>query len=98
MKSACIATGLAVPTYSYMCSLQIARRTYHLDSYRLPVVAMAAGFEDFPHHDAVADAEACAAIMIHAADRYGAIDLVELGGYSGVRISSTVAAPAAAAS
>lgn len=62
MKSACIATGLTVPTYSYMCSLQVARKTYHLDSYRLPVVAMAAGFEDFPHHDAVADAEACAEI------------------------------------
>jgi DNA polymerase-3 subunit epsilon len=98
MKSACIATGLAVPTYSYMCSLQIARKTYHLDSYRLPVVAMAAGFEDFPHHDAVADAEACAVIMIHAADRYGAIDLVELGEFAGVRLSSITPPPIAAAS
>ena len=90
MKSACAATGLSVPSYLYVCSLQVARRTYHLESYRLPVVAMAAGFEDFPHHDAVADAEACAAIMIHAADRYGAIDLTELAGLAGVRISSTV--------
>jgi DNA polymerase-3 subunit epsilon len=98
LKSACVATGLAIPAYSYMCSLQVARKTYHLDSYRLPVVAMAAGFEDFPHHDAVADAEACAAIMIHAADRYGAIDLPELGERAGVRISSTFVAPAAAAS
>jgi DNA polymerase-3 subunit epsilon len=98
LKSACVATGLAVPAYSYMCSLQVARKTYHLDSYRLPVVAMVAGFEDFPHHDAVADAEACAAIMIHAADRYDAIDLPELGERAGVRISSTFVAPAAAAS
>jgi DNA polymerase-3 subunit epsilon len=98
MKSACLATGLSMPTYSYMCSLQVARTTYHLDSYRLPVVAMAAGFEDFPHHDAVADAEACAAIMIHAADRHAAIDLIELGAAAGVRISSTVSTPAAAAS
>jgi DNA polymerase-3 subunit epsilon len=98
LKSACVATGLAVPAYSYMCSLQVARKTYHLDSYRLPVVAMAAGFEDFPHHDAVADAEACAAIMIHAAVRYDAIDLPELGEGAGVRISSTFVAPAAAAS
>jgi DNA polymerase-3 subunit epsilon len=98
MKSACAATGLAVPTYSYVCSLQVARKTYHLDSYRLPVVAMAAGFEDFPHHDAVADAEACAAIMIHAADRLGAIDLNELADLAGVRISTTVppAIPASA--
>ena len=98
MKTACAVTELAMPAYSYMCSLQVARRTYHLDSYRLPVVAMAAGFEDFPHHDAVADAEACAAIMIHAADRYGAIDLVELGELAGVRLNSTFIAPAAAAS
>ena len=98
MKTACLVTERPMPTYTYMCSLQVARKTYHLDSYRLPVVAMAAGFEDFPHHDAVADAEACAAIMIHAADRYGAIDLIELGDAAGVRLSSTFSAPAAAAS
>lgn len=98
MRSACVATGLAVPTYSYMCSLQVARRTYHLDSYRLPMVAMAAGFEDFPHHDAVADAEACAAIMIHAAERHGAIDLLELADLAGVRIGSMAPPEAAAAS
>ncbi|CAN5184263.1 hypothetical protein BH11ACT3_BH11ACT3_02850 [soil metagenome] len=88
IKAACIATEIAVPTYSYMCSLQVARKTYHLDSYRLPSVALAAGFEDFAHHDAVADSEACAAIMIHAADRYGAIDLPELAAMAGVRLSS----------
>jgi DNA polymerase-3 subunit epsilon len=48
---------------------------------------MAAGFEDFAHHDAVADSEACAAIMVHAADRYGAIDLVELSELASVRLS-----------
>lgn len=87
IKAACLATGVTVPQYRYMCSLQLARKTYHLDSYRLPSVAMAAGFEDFAHHDAVADSEACAAIMIHAADRYGAIDLVELSELAGVRLS-----------
>jgi DNA polymerase III subunit epsilon len=87
IKAACTATGLAVPEYRYMCSLQLARKTYHLESYRLPVVAMAAGFEDFAHHDAVADSEACAAIMIHAADRYGAVDLPELATMAGIRVS-----------
>jgi DNA polymerase-3 subunit epsilon len=58
---------------------------------------MAAGFEDFAHHDAVADSEACAAIMIHAADRWGAIDLVELASLVGVRVSSTVPAEIAQA-
>lgn len=98
IKSACTATGIATPNYGYMCSLQVARKTYTLDSYRLPMAAMAAGFEDFSHHDAVADSEACAAIMIHAADRWGAIDLVELASLSGVRLSSTVPAVAAQAS
>ncbi len=97
IKAACAATGVAVPGYSYMCSLQLARKTYQLDSYRLPSVAMAAGFEDFPHHDAVADSEACAAIMIHAADRYGAIDLPELAVMAGIRVSSTLPPVAAIA-
>jgi DNA polymerase-3 subunit epsilon len=48
------ALGLDVPDFRSLCSLQVARKTYHLDSYRLPVAAMAAGFEDFSHHDALA--------------------------------------------
>jgi DNA polymerase III subunit epsilon len=72
------AVGLDVPDYRSLCSLQVARKTYHLDSYRLPVAAMAAGFEDFAHHDALADAEACAAIMVHAAKRHDVDDLDRL--------------------
>ena len=90
IAGACAAIGADVPAFDYVCSLQVARKTYSLDSYRLPSVAMAAGFEDFAHHDAVADAWACAAIMIHAADRHGAIDLPELAVRAGVRIGSTV--------
>jgi DNA polymerase-3 subunit epsilon len=30
------AFGLAVPDYRSLCSLQVARKTYHLESYRLP--------------------------------------------------------------
>lgn len=94
ITTACGVTGLEVPAYSYFCSLQIARTTYTLDSYRLPSVALAAGFADFPHHDAVADAEACAAIIIHAADKHGAIDVPELTERAGVRISQLRPAPA----
>jgi hypothetical protein len=36
--------------------------------------------------------------MIHAADRWGAIDLAELGSLAGVRLSSTVPVAAAVAS
>lgn len=96
IKASCAATRVATPRYSYFCSLQVARATYTLDSYRLPAAASAAGFADFPHHDAVADAEACAAIIIHAAERHGAIDVPELTDRAGVRIS-TIVVPSAAA-
>ncbi|WP_157413343.1 exonuclease domain-containing protein [Agromyces allii] len=72
------AVGLDVPDHRSLCSLQVARKTYHLESYRLPVAAMAAGFEGFSHHDALADAEACAAIMVHAAARHDVDDLDRL--------------------
>ncbi|MFT4029845.1 MAG: 3'-5' exonuclease [Protaetiibacter sp.] len=96
IRAACAATGSATPLFSYFCSLQLARKTYTLDSYKLPSVASAAGFADFPHHDAVADAEACAAIVIHAAERYGAIDVPELAERAGVRISTIVQVPVVA--
>ncbi|AGW41930.1 DNA polymerase III subunit epsilon [Leifsonia xyli subsp. cynodontis DSM 46306] len=70
IRAACAATRVVCPEYRYLCNLQVARRTYRLESYRLPAAATAAGFEDFRHHDALADAEACAAIVIHAAGRH----------------------------
>ena len=86
LRSACEATSQPCPPARYTCSLQVARRTYRLDSYRLPLVAAAAGFLDFAHHDASADALACAHIMIDAARRAGASDVVELAMLLGVRI------------
>jgi DNA polymerase-3 subunit epsilon len=94
ITAACAASYVETPSFSYMCSLQIARKTYNLDSYRLPVAAMAAGFEDFEHHQALADAEACAAIMVHAAGRHGASDLAELAAITGARIGAIGAAAA----
>jgi len=75
ISTACEATFVDTPAFEYACSLQVARKTYSLDSYRLPVAAMAAGFEDFEHHNALADAQACAAIMIHAAKRHEVPDI-----------------------
>ncbi|AWB94911.1 DNA polymerase III subunit epsilon [Agromyces badenianii] len=82
------AFGLEVPDFRYLCSLQVARRTYHLDSYRLPVAAKAAGFEGFSHHDALADAEACAAIIVHAAERHEVDDLERLAHITRVKIGA----------
>ena len=86
IKAACAATGLTPPPWSYLCSLQVARKTYSLDSYRLPVAATAAGFDAFSHHDALADAEACAAIVAHAALFHGASDLGELATIASVKV------------
>ncbi|MFE1644627.1 3'-5' exonuclease [Microbacterium sp. P01] len=86
LRRACDATGDLCPPYRYACSLQVARKVYTLDSYRLPSVAAQAGFLDFPHHDAVADALACAHIMIDAAARRGATDIETLAERTGVRL------------
>jgi DNA polymerase-3 subunit epsilon len=94
IRGGCEASRMPVPSFSYLCSLAVARKTYHLDSYKLPVAAMAAGFEDFAHHDALADAEACAAIMVHAARRHDASDLAHLATITGTKMG--LIGPAAA--
>jgi DNA polymerase-3 subunit epsilon len=86
INGSCAASFVETPSLAYACSLQIARKTYTLDSYRLPVAAMAAGFEDFAHHDALADAEACAAIVVHAAKRHDAADLEHLVKITGTKL------------
>ncbi|MEN9752763.1 MAG: hypothetical protein RL670_454 [Actinomycetota bacterium] len=58
-----------LPEVEYACSLLMARKSYELESYRLNAVAYAAGHEEFNHHDALADAEACALIVMHMAKR-----------------------------
>lgn len=87
LRRACEATGDAAPPYRSLCSLNVARRVYDLDSYRLPVAAAAAGFGVFPHHDALADARACAQIVIDAARRSGADSIDALAAAIGVRIT-----------
>ncbi|MBN9224691.1 MAG: DNA polymerase III subunit epsilon [Microbacterium sp. SCN 70-27] len=86
LRRACEVTDAACPPYRYACSLQVSRKTYDLASYRLPLVAAAAGFLDFAHHDASADALACAHIMIDAAARAGAGDVIELAMLLGLRV------------
>lgn len=95
IKRACEATGDECPPYRYACSLQVARRVYQLESYRLPYVAAEAGFAEFAHHNATADALACAHVMIDAARRVAADDIDLLAEYCGVRVSqiSTPAPP-----
>ena len=98
IRRACDATGDDCPPYRYACSLQVARRVYALDSYRLPFVAAEAGFADFPHHNATADALACAHVMIDAARRVGAVDVYGLADAVGVRVSQLTVSGAQAVS
>lgn len=67
-----------LPALEYACSVLISRKTYNLESYRLNSVAYAIGHEEFNHHDALADADACARIIIHAANRKDAETIHEL--------------------
>jgi DNA polymerase-3 subunit epsilon len=77
-----------LPKLRYGYSLKIARKTYNLESYRLNAVAYAIGHEDFEHHNALADSEACARIVIHAAARHGVEDLPALLEITKVRLGA----------
>jgi DNA polymerase-3 subunit epsilon len=97
LRRACEATGDVCPPYRYACSLQVSRKVYQLPSHRLPVVAAFAGFGEFAHHNATADAAACAHIMIDAARRQGATDIAHLADLCGIKVGAIEPAPAAVA-
>lgn len=78
LSASASAISKELPEILYACSLKIARKTYNLDSYRLNAVAYAVGHEEFEHHNALADSDACARIVIHAANRHGVEDLPAL--------------------
>ncbi|GAB3268075.1 DNA polymerase III subunit epsilon [Microbacterium sp. MEC084] len=97
LRAACEVTSYELPAYRYLCTLAVARKAYQLPSYRLPVAAEAAGFTGFAHHDAIADALACAHILIDAARRSGADDVDGLAEALGVRTAQIAPAVVAAA-
>lgn len=78
LRSSLTLSQIEIPSIRYSCSLQIARKTYNLESYRLNAVAYAIGHEEFDHHNALADSDACAKIVIHAAKRHESSNLEEL--------------------
>ncbi|MBS1673307.1 MAG: 3'-5' exonuclease [Actinobacteria bacterium] len=92
IRRACEVTGDACPPYRSLCSLAVARKVYDLDSYKLPSAAAAAGFGGFAHHDALADARACAEIVIDAGRRSGAQSIDQLSDAVGVAIGSPLGA------
>ncbi|MGY1761633.1 exonuclease domain-containing protein [Geodermatophilus sp. SYSU D00779] len=78
LREACIAAGREWPAVDYACSLVMARRALDLISYRLPMVADECGVDLADHHEAGADAAACARIVLEIARRRGAADFASL--------------------
>jgi len=93
IRAACAEAIAPTPRLRYLCSVQVSRKTYDIPSHRLPLAAAAAGFGEFAHHEALADAEACAAIVVDAARRHGAEDLPRLARAAGLRLQRLTAIP-----
>ncbi|KAB1643272.1 exonuclease domain-containing protein [Gulosibacter chungangensis] len=82
------ACHMQVPQLRYFCSLRLARKSYALPSYSLPNASRAAGYTLHNHHDALADAEACAAIVVDVSHTRGRLNIDELSKVTGVQIKS----------
>ena len=70
LRACCAAAGLEMPIQPFICTVQVARRTWNLRPANLPSVCR---FLNIPlnHHDALSDAEAAARIVIAARAAFG---------------------------
>ncbi|PIJ11577.1 DNA polymerase III subunit epsilon [Leucobacter sp. OLJS4] len=93
VRGSCAATVTPTPKFRYLCSVQVSRKTYDIPSHRLALAAAAAGYGEFHHHDALADSEACAAIISDAALRHGVDDVAALAKATGLRLQTLKAIP-----
>jgi DNA polymerase III subunit epsilon len=65
LYACCDAHGIARPPHSFICTVQLARKTWKLYPTKLPNVCEYLGIT-LNHHQALSDAEACARIVIAA--------------------------------
>lgn len=65
LYACCDAHGLDRPNHPFLCTVQLARKTWKLYPTKLPNVCDFLGI-DLDHHQALSDAEACAQIVIAA--------------------------------
>lgn len=65
LAACCAAAGVAEPIAPFLCTVQLARRTWNIRPTKLPNVCAALGIE-LKHHQALSDAEACARIVLAA--------------------------------
>ncbi|MBQ0912364.1 exonuclease domain-containing protein [Streptomyces sp. RM99] len=78
LRDACSAEGNPWPTLRYACSLVVSRRTWRLISYALPEVARHVEVPLEEHHQADADADAAAHVMLAAIRHHKAASLDQL--------------------
>lgn len=66
LKAVFLKYGMIYPGYRFLCTCIAARRRLKgvLPNYQLQTVAAYCGFDLLHHHNALADAEACAAIAL----------------------------------
>jgi DNA polymerase-3 subunit epsilon len=69
LAECCSAAGLSPPPLPFVCTVQLARRTWALKEANLPAVCRRLGI-GLIHHNAGSDAEACARIVIAAAAQH----------------------------
>lgn len=80
------AYDLEWPRRSWVCSLALARSSLVLPSYGLPWVTDHLGLPSFEHHDAAADAEASAQVVLALAKQLGFDEMHSVAGHAQRRI------------
>lgn len=65
LETCCARYGIEAPKSPYVCTVQLARKTWSIYPTRLPNVCQTLGIE-LNHHEALSDARACAKIVIAA--------------------------------
>ena len=64
LSACCAAAGLAPPSLPWVCTLELARRSWPRAGNRLPDVCGRLGVNLGQHHEAGSDAEACARVLL----------------------------------
>lgn len=67
LHACCDAYGIEVPRTEFLCTVQLARRVWDIYPTKLPMVCRALSIP-LDHHEAGSDAEACARIVMQAAE------------------------------
>lgn len=65
LETCCEAAGLRPPPQPFVCTVELARKTWAIYPTKLPAVCGKLGI-DLDHHQALSDAEACARIVLAA--------------------------------